>query len=121
MKFVKMLKGKIHGAVVTDANVEYEGSITVDSALMESAGILEHEAVHVWNMTGGSRLETYAIPAPPGSGTICLNGAAALHNHKGDKVIIAAFELIQEENVKSHGPRLVYTDSDNKPVAGKDG
>lgn len=114
MKLFKVLKGKIHGAAVTDANVEYEGSITIDSSLMEASGIFTNESVHVWNMTRGTRLETYAIPAPPGSGTICPNGAAALHNKKGDKVIIAAFMLISEEEAASHEPRLIFVDADNK-------
>jgi aspartate 1-decarboxylase len=115
MEFVKILKSKIHGATVTDANVEYEGSITIDGALMEMTGIFEYEAVQVWNKTRGTRLETYAISAPPGSGTICLNGAAALQNSKGDTVIISAFGFIREEDVKAHKPGILFVDGGNRP------
>jgi len=119
MKFVKVLKSKIHGATVTDANVEYEGSITIDSALMEMTGMFEFEAVQVWNKTRGTRLETYVIPAPPGSGIVCLNGAAALQNGKGDTVIIAAFQLIEEQDVRTHRPRVVFVDGGNRPQQGR--
>lgn len=120
MTFIKVLKGKVHGATVTDANVEYEGSITIDAALMESAGFLNYESVHVWNMTRGSRLETYVIPAPAGSGTVCLNGAAALHNKKGDRVIIAAFAYITEEEYRAFKPKVNFVDAENRVVRGND-
>lgn len=120
MNFTKILKGKIHGATVTDANVEYEGSITIDSALMESAGIIKYESVHVWNLSRGTRLETYAIAAPPGSETICVNGAAAHHNGKGDKVIIAAFTFVSGEELKTHEPKLIFVDASNRLARKKD-
>jgi aspartate 1-decarboxylase len=119
MTLVKVLKGKIHGATVTDANVEYEGSITLDSVLMEAAGIAGYEAVCVWNMTQGTRLETYAIPGPPGSGTVCLNGAAAINNRKGDRVIVAAFAYVTPEEHRSLKPTITFVDADNRPVERK--
>ncbi len=89
-------KGKIHRATVTGCEVDYVGSITVDQDLLDAAGIVDGELVHVWNVTNGERLETYAIPAERGSGMVCLNGAAALKCSVGDKVIIAAFCLTDE-------------------------
>jgi len=111
-----VLKSKIHGGIVTDANVEYEGSVSIDSSLMEMSGIKEYEAVHIWNKTRGTRLVTYAISAPPNSGTICLNGAAALQNKVGDSVIIAAFRYVNEEEYNKFQPRVVFVDAKNKPV-----
>ena len=109
-----MLKGKIHRATVTEANVNYEGSITVDSLLMEAAGILPFEQVHVLDVNNGARLMTYAIDGEPGSGVICLNGAAALLVDPGDLVIILSYDLLTEEEVREHKPRLVYVNERNQ-------
>jgi aspartate 1-decarboxylase len=96
MKLLSICKGKIHRATVTGCDAEYVGSITVDEDLLDAAGIVDGELVHVWNVTNGERLETYAIPAERGSGIVLLNGAAALRCSAGDKVIIAAFCLTDE-------------------------
>lgn len=109
-----MLKGKIHGAVVTDANVEYEGSITIDAALMKAARILTHEQVQVWSLTSGARLATYAIPGAAGSGEICINGAAAHRIKKGEVVIIASFAWMDEKEAMQHEPHIVFVDSRNR-------
>jgi len=111
-----MLKGKIHRATVTDANLDYEGSITVDQKLMEAADIIQFEQVHIYNVSNGNRFETYCIEGPPGSGTICLNGAAARMVSRGDLVIIAAYGLMNAEEIKSHKPKLVYVDAQNQIV-----
>jgi len=111
-----MLKGKIHRATVTDANLDYEGSITVDQKLMEAADIIQFEQVHIYNVSNGNRFETYCIEGPPGSGTICLNGAAARMVSRGDLVIIAAYGLMNAEEIKSHKPKLVYVDAQNRIV-----
>ena len=109
-----MLKGKIHRATVTEANVNYEGSVTVDPLLMEAAGILPFEQVHVLDIDNGARLMTYAIDGEPGSGVICLNGAAALLVEKGDLVIILAYDQLTEAEVREHKPRLVYVNDRNE-------
>jgi aspartate 1-decarboxylase len=111
-----MLKGKIHRATVTDANLDYEGSITVDQKLMEAADIIQFEQVHIYNVSNGNRFETYCIEGPPGSGTICLNGAAARMVSRGDLVIIAAYGLMNAEEIKNHKPKLVYVDAQNRIV-----
>jgi len=116
MVLTRVLKCKIHRATITDADVAYEGSITVDEDLMDRAGLVEFEEVHVWNVTRGSRLQTYVIPGERGSGTVCLNGAAALLNAAGDLVIIAAFVDKDEEALASHEPSLLFVDGDNKVV-----
>ena len=87
----RMFLAKIHRAVVTDADLDYEGSVTLDASLMEAADILDHEEVHIWNITRGSRFTTYAIPGPRDSGVVCVNGAAAHHTRPGDLNIIATF------------------------------
>lgn len=110
MKLISVCKGKIHRATVTGCDVDYEGSITIDRDLLDAAGIVDGELVHVWNITNGERLETYAIPAERGSGTICLNGAAALKCSVGDKVIIAAFCLTDEPVER----RVVLVDDNNR-------
>jgi aspartate 1-decarboxylase len=109
-----MLKGKIHGAVVTDANVEYEGSITIDAALMKAARILTHEQVQVWSLTSGARLVTYAIPGPAGAGDICINGAAAHRIKKNEVVIIASFAWMDEQEAVQHRPSVVFVDGRNR-------
>jgi aspartate 1-decarboxylase len=108
-----MLKSKIHGATVTDANVDYQGSIAIDKTLMEAANILPYEKVQVVNVTTGARLETYAIAGAHDSGTICLNGGAAHHAKKGDTVIILSFAAIAEEQAADFIPRIVYADERN--------
>ncbi|HEX2760900.1 MAG TPA: aspartate 1-decarboxylase [Rhizomicrobium sp.] len=112
-----LLKGKIHRATVTQCDLHYEGSISVDSALMERAGILPHEQVDVLNINNGNRFTTYAIPAPAGSGTIGINGAAARLAQKGDLVIIIAYARMEEAEAKSWQPRVVLVDPANKPMA----
>lgn len=111
-----MFNAKIHRAVVTQADLDYEGSLTIDSDLMDAAGIIEHEAVHVWNVTRGSRLETYALRGDPGSGVICANGAAAHLNQPGDLVIIATFVDLAEAAAQEHVPTVVRVDEQNRIV-----
>ena len=112
-----LLKGKIHRATITQCDLNYEGSISVDSALMERAGILPHEQVDVLNINNGDRFTTYAIPAPAGSGTIGVNGAAARLAQKGDLVIIVAYARMEEAEAKSFQPRVLLVDAKNKPQA----
>jgi aspartate 1-decarboxylase len=111
-----MLKGKVHRATVTEANVDYEGSITIDPVLMDAAGIVQFEQVHVLDINNGARLTTYAIEGEPGSGVICMNGAAARLVHKGDLVIILAYDLLTEEEARGHKPNLVYVNERNEIV-----
>jgi len=110
-----MLLGKIHRARVTEANLDYNGSITIDSALMEASDIQEFEHVDVWNITTGERFSTYAITGERGSGTICINGAAAHKATTGDLVIIAHFGWMDEDEAKVHKPRVVLVDENNQP------
>ena len=105
MKLINLLKGKIHRLQVTEADVDYVGSITIDLDLLERAGILENELVHVWNVTNGERIETYALAAPRGSGTVCMNGAAAHKAKVGDILIVSAFVLIQPRVICVGGTR----------------
>src|SRR5689334_17232411 len=102
-----LLKSKIHRATVTDANLHYEGSVTIDQLLMEAADLVVHEKVDIYNITTGSRLSTYAIEGPPGSGTICINGAAAHLVSPGDLVIIASYADFEPEEVSVHAPRII--------------
>ncbi|MCR5757381.1 MAG: aspartate 1-decarboxylase [Selenomonas sp.] len=111
---LNMLKGKIHCATVTEANLAYMGSITIDEELMEKAGILPNERVQVVDNNNGTRLETYTIPGPRGSGVICLNGAAARLAQPGDIVIIMAYSLFTEDEAKNHKPKVVMVDEKNK-------
>ena len=115
--FLTLLKGKIHRATVTQCDLHYEGSISVDAALLERAGILAHEQVDVLNINNGERFTTYAIPAPAGSGTIGINGAAARLAQKGDLVIIIAYARMDEAQAKSHQPRVLLVDANNRPLA----
>ena len=110
----RMFKSKINRAVITDADLEYEGSITLDEDLMEAADIAEFEAVHMWNVTRGTRLETYALRGPRGSRVCCINGAAAHLVKKGDKVIIATFTDVEESLVRTWEPTVVLVDEDNR-------
>jgi len=111
-----VLKAKIHRAVVTEANLDYVGSITIDRDLMDEAGIVEYEQVHVVDIDNGNRLVTYVIEGERGSGVICLNGAAARLVHKGDKVIIMAYCHIDAGEAKTMKPRVVFVDENNKIV-----
>lgn len=112
----RMLRGKIHRATVTEANLDYEGSVSIDPALLEASGIVENEAVNIWNVTRGTRLETYALIGRPGSGDICVNGAAAHLVKPGDLVIIACFFNLHEKHVAGFKPKVVFVDSNNKMV-----
>lgn len=111
---IEMLKGKIHRATVTQAELNYVGSITIDGALMKAAGILEYEKVQVVDIDNGSRLETYVIEGGENSGVICLNGAAARLVGVGDKVIIMAYCTLTPDEAKTHKPTVVFVDGDNK-------
>jgi aspartate 1-decarboxylase len=109
-----LLKGKIHRATVTLANVEYEGSISIDADLLCAADILPYESVDVWDCTNGARLRTYAIEAEAGSGEVCVNGAAAHLVKPGDVVIVAAFAQMEPDEARRHRPRRVFVDARNR-------
>ncbi len=114
-----MFKSKIHRATVTHADLNYEGSVTIDEALMRAADILPYEKVAIWNATNGARLETYAIAGAANSGVICVNGAAARHCQPGDVVIVATFaEGVDEAEAKDWKPTVVRVDSSNRIVEG---
>ena len=112
----EMMTGKIHRATVTDANLQYVGSITIDEVLMEAADILPDQMVHVVNNNNGARLTTYAIAGPRNSGIVCLNGAAARLVQKGDEVIIIAYGILSGEEIKRHQPKIVFVDENNQRV-----
>ena len=111
---ITMLKGKIHRALVTQAELNYVGSITVDTELLEAAGIMEYEYVQIVDVENGNRFETYTIAGEPGSGMICLNGAAARQVMVGDHVIIMSYASMTPQEAKEHKPRVVFVDDDNK-------
>lgn len=111
---IEMLEGKIHRATVTEANLNYVGSITVDVSLLEEAGIREYQKVQVVDVNNGNRIETYTIAGKKDSGVICLNGAAARHFSTGDKVIIMAYASYSEDELKDYKPKVVFVDDDNK-------
>ena len=113
---IEMLKGKIHRARVTQAELNYVGSVTIDRTLMEAAGILEYEKVQIADVDNGERLETYVIAGEAGSGVICLNGAAARCVSTGDKVIIMAYAQVTPEAAQSFKPKVVFVDEANRPV-----
>nr|WP_249435593.1 aspartate 1-decarboxylase [Paenibacillus sp. Marseille-Q4541] len=110
------MKSKIHRATVTEANLNYVGSITIDRDLMDAADIFENEKVQIVNNNNGARLETYVIPGPRGSGTICLNGAAARLVQPGDTVIIISYAMMSTEEMANHKPTVVFVNDVNKPV-----
>lgn len=114
--FLSMLKSKLHKAVVTGCMLDYEGSIEIDSSLMKAAGLIPYEKVLVANLANGNRFETYAIPGKKDSGTICLNGAAALLGKRGDNVIILSFMLVPVGKAAKHSPSIVALDRNNRPV-----
>lgn len=108
------MKSKIHRATVTDANPDYEGSISIDASLMEMANILPYEKIDIYNITNGERFSTYAIEAPPNSGTICINGAAAHKAKRGNLIIIASYQIVSEEEARRLKPMVVRLDSHNR-------
>jgi len=112
----RMFLGKLHRVTVTHADLDYEGSVTIDEDLLDAAGILEHEEVHIWNVTRGTRLATYALRGPRGSKVICVNGAAAHHVKPGDIAIIATFGDMTDEEARNHKPRVVFVDKTNTMV-----
>ena len=109
-----MLKSKLHRLTVTAADVDYEGSITLDADLLEAAQILPYEEVHIWNVTRGTRLQTYAMAGEPSSGTVCVNGAAARLVHPGDVIIVATFAQYDDAAARSHRPRIVLVSEKNR-------
>jgi aspartate 1-decarboxylase len=111
---IEVLKSKIHRATITDANLNYEGSIGIDENLIDAAGLQVNEKVHVLNVNNGERLETYVIKAPRGSGTISLNGAAARKGMKGDIIIIVAYGTLDQAEARNHKPAVVYPDTQNQ-------
>ena len=113
---IEMLKGKIHRARVTQAELNYVGSVTIDRTLMDAAGILEYEKVQIADVDNGERLVTYVIAGEAGSGVICLNGAAARCVSTGDKVIIMAYAQVTPEEAQSFKPKVVFVDDANRPV-----
>ena len=110
---IQMLKSKIHRAVVKQAELNYVGSITVDSELLDAAGIYEYEKVQIVDVNNGSRFETYTIAGEPGSGMICLNGAAARCVSEGDRIILMAYADVTPEEAKTHKPKVVFVDDNN--------
>ncbi len=112
----KMCKSKIHRAVVTHADLDYEGSIAIDTDLLKAADVLPYEMVQVFDLNNGHRFETYTIPSEAGSGTICVNGAAARLVQKGDLLIILSTTLMEEKDARGHKPRVVFVNSKNKIV-----
>ena len=114
---IELCKCKIHRATITEANLQYQGSLTVDRDLMDAAGLVPYEKVQVVNVNTGSRLETYVIEGAPASGVICLNGAAARLGAAGDRVIIIAYAQMTPDDAKGFQPRMVYVDAANRPQA----
>jgi len=114
---LNIFKSKIHRARVTHADLDYEGSVTIDRSLMDAANILPYEAVHIWNVTRGTRLVTYALEGPVGSGAVCVNGAAAHHACPGDLVILATYAEMTPEEAKNYQPTVVRVDERNRPLA----
>ena len=112
--FRTMMKAKIHRATVTDSNLDYQGSVTIDEGLLEKTGIIPYEQVDIYNITNGERFTTYAIKGPRDSGVICINGAAAHKAKKGDLVIIVSYGVFQENELVDFEPRVAFVDKDNK-------
>lgn len=110
----KMLRGKIHRATVTGADLHYEGSVTIDRDLMDASGLIANEAVHIWNVNNGERFETYVIEGERGSGACCINGAAAHKASVGDFVIIAAFGWMSDEEAEAWKPKVCFVDDRNR-------
>ncbi len=114
---VSMLRSKIHRATVTQADLNYEGSLTLDANLLEASSIIPFEEIHVWNVTRGTRFRTYAMKAPAGSGVVCVNGAAAHLATAGDLIIVATYSWIPGDQVARHLPRMVFVDKENRVVS----
>lgn len=112
-----MFKSKIHRATVTQADLRYMGSITIDEDLLDAADIFENEKVHVLNITNGARFETYVFKGERGSGVICLNGAAARLVHPGDEVIILTYVIMEDNEAKKHKPKVIFVDKNNRIVS----
>ncbi len=113
---LSILKSKIHRAVITQAELNYVGSITIDEKLMQAAGLYEYEHVHVVNINSGSRIETYVIAGEYGSGVICLNGAAARSGQKGDTIIIMSYASVTPEEIGDHHPKVVFVNEKNEII-----
>jgi aspartate 1-decarboxylase len=113
-----MFRSKIHRATVTHADLNYEGSVTVDSDLLKAADIIPYEAIHIWNITNGSRLFTYVLPGKENSGVICVNGAGAHKNKPGDLVILATFFDLPDNMAREYKPIVILVDKDNKVIGG---
>ena len=111
---IEALKGKIHRATVTEANLDYIGSLTLDEDIMNAAGLKHYEKIQVLDVTNGSRIETYVIPGGRGSGKVCINGAAAHLIHAGDLVIIVFYCHISDEELLDHQPKIIHVDADNR-------
>lgn len=111
-----MMRSKIHRAVITDANVDYVGSITLDRHLMKAADLLEYEKVHVLDINNGARFETYVIEGEPGSGEVCVNGAAARLVQPGDLVIVIAYGIYEASELETHRPVTVHVADGNRPL-----
>lgn len=114
-----LMKSKIHGATVTEANLRYTGSITIDKNLMKAANICLYERVQIVNLHNGTRVETYVLEGPAGSGTICMNGAAARWAEVGDKVIIISYGLFMSGEIKKHHPQVIFVDDRNRAKTAK--
>jgi aspartate 1-decarboxylase len=114
-----MFKSKIHRATVTHADLDYEGSVTIDADLLKAANIMANERVHIWNVTRGTRIETYALEGPSGSGVVCINGAAAHQNSPNDLVIIATFGDYDEAELENYEPTVVLVDERNRVLDGQ--
>ncbi|MFQ6671788.1 MAG: aspartate 1-decarboxylase [Candidatus Tectimicrobiota bacterium] len=110
-----MLTSKLHRAVVTEADIDYEGSITIDADLMAEVDIVPYERVEVYNITNGDRFTTYAIEGEAGSGTVCINGAAAHRAQVGDRIIVCAYRPVRDEEARSHKPKILVLDEANRP------
>jgi len=115
-RFRKMLRAKIHRAIVTEANVDYEGSLTLPPELLDASGMQEYEAISVWNVTRGTRFETYAMSGVRGSGSVCVNGAAAHLAGPGDRIIVASFSDVPESEVREFKPVIVFVDDHNLAI-----
>ena len=113
------MKSKIHGATVTEANLRYTGSITIDKKLLEASDMVPFERVQIVNLNNGSRVETYVLEGAPNSGTICMNGAAARWAEVGDKVIIISYSLLDKRELKTHRPRVIFVDERNRAASPK--
>ena len=118
--FVNIMKSKIHRARVTEANLNYVGSITIDEDLMDIADLMKNEKVQIVNNNNGNRFETYVIPGERGSGMICLNGAAARLVHPGDVIIIISYGMFERNEAKEYNPKIVFVNEENKVIDIKD-